>query len=159
MGAPFKMAVSVLLGIGFMLGHYFFYDSLDGQPTPDADYNIWGDSFSVSGQQVNIGIGSLFALLVKTMLGLAIVTALDQVTWRQIRAEPTKVATVDDVLSIPTALSSLANLELWRRYPQAMLAGIILWYYNIRRLHIDIQALTAARVGFSRPYLLLHPQP
>jgi hypothetical protein len=127
LGAPLKMAVSVLLGVGFMLGHYFFYHSLNGQPTPDAGYNIWGGSFSVSGQQVNIGIGSLFALLVKTTLGFAIVTALDQVTWRQIRAEPTKVATVDDVLSIPSALFTLANLKLWRRYTLAMLAGVILW--------------------------------
>ncbi|KAE8135090.1 hypothetical protein BDV38DRAFT_285292 [Aspergillus pseudotamarii] len=154
-----------------MLGHYFFYHSLDGQPTPDADYNIWGDSFSVSGQQGNIGIGSLFALLVKTMLGLAIVTALDQVTWRQIREEPTKVATVDDVLSIPTALFSLANLKLWRRYPQAILTGIILWLLSIisviapatltvrstsysetsaeRVPHVDFASLKLARFGKS----------
>ncbi|KAL2794849.1 hypothetical protein BJX66DRAFT_337459 [Aspergillus keveii] len=131
LGAPLKMAVSVLLGVGFMLGHYFFYHSLNGQPTPDAGYNIWGGSFSVSGQQVNIGIGSLFALLVKTTLGFAIGTALDQVTWRQIRAEPTKVATVDDVLSIPSALFTLANLKLWRRYTLAMLAGVILWLLPI----------------------------
>jgi hypothetical protein len=39
-GAPLKMAVSVPLGVGFMLGHYFFYHSLNGQPTPDAGYNI-----------------------------------------------------------------------------------------------------------------------
>ncbi|KAJ6007493.1 hypothetical protein N7540_011469 [Penicillium herquei] len=131
LGAPLKMVVSMLLGVGFMLGHYFFYHSLNGQPTPDTGYNLWGDSFGVSGQQVNIAIGSLFALLVKTMLGFAIATALDQVTWRQIRARPTKVATVDDVLSIPNAIFTLANLKLWRRYPLAMLAGVILWLLPI----------------------------
>ncbi|KAF9889372.1 hypothetical protein FE257_007482 [Aspergillus nanangensis] len=125
--APTIMVLSLTLGIIFMVGHYFFYNRLNNQPAPDSGYRFWTGSLKVSGQQVNIAAGSIFALLVKTGLGAAITTALDQSIWKKIRTQPTQIALIDDMVSLPTTAWSLTSLQLWRSYPLGALIGVFIW--------------------------------
>ena len=67
--APVTMFASLACAILLALGHHSFYAHLAGSPTPIAARHIAGKSLSQ--QQLNISIGTLFAALVKTALVLA----------------------------------------------------------------------------------------
>ncbi|RHZ70637.1 hypothetical protein CDV55_105263 [Aspergillus turcosus] len=121
------MLSALVFGIGSAIGHHLFYNSLDGKPTPNTTHQIGGLSYSVSSQQINIAAGTVFAFLVKFLLGSAVSTTLEQLTWKAIEARTTLIATVDDLLSLSTSVLTLINPKLWGTYPILTLLGAILW--------------------------------
>ncbi|KAL1962141.1 hypothetical protein VTN77DRAFT_545 [Rasamsonia byssochlamydoides] len=122
--APAQMLSALVLGAAFALGHHFFYHSLDGQPTPNTSYDI--DGVSLSRQQINVAAGTVFAFLVKALLGVAVSTACDQSMWKAIKARTTKIGVIDNLFAVLSGFTVL-NLQLWRRYPLTMLLASIFW--------------------------------
>jgi hypothetical protein len=72
------MTLALVSAIAFAIGHHGFYEHLSGQPTRHAWVFFSKGRFSMSDQQVNVSIETLFAFLVKALLGVAVSVAVDQ---------------------------------------------------------------------------------
>ena len=116
--APFVMLSSLLLGIVFIIGHHLFYQSLHHTPTGDAIFE----------QQVNTGIGTAFAFIVRMFLVIAIGTAYWQLFWHQIRARPTSVAQLDTMSSIISSALEFFSIRTLFRFPVMALMAAFIWY-------------------------------
>jgi hypothetical protein len=110
---------------------HLFYQHLAGQRPPDSVYATFGRSVSLTGQQFNLAVGSIFAFLVKAFLGLAISIAHDQATWRTIRAHPTRAAIIDGTFAARSNLLNLLDLKLWRRSAFTMLLALVYWSVSL----------------------------
>ncbi|KAI0459027.1 hypothetical protein F5B21DRAFT_511806 [Xylaria acuta] len=71
-----------IIGILLAVGHHLFYRNLMGKEPPDSIYPVLGNSISLTGQQINLTVGTLLAFLVKAFLGNAVSTAHEQHVWR-----------------------------------------------------------------------------
>ncbi|KAF4976415.1 hypothetical protein F66182_17487, partial [Fusarium sp. NRRL 66182] len=56
--APTILIFSTLSGVAFAVGHHVFYSSLDEHDTPNSQYNVIGTNYRISGQQINVSIGT-----------------------------------------------------------------------------------------------------
>ncbi|KAI1149481.1 hypothetical protein F4825DRAFT_464068 [Nemania diffusa] len=70
--------IAVLLAVG----HHLFYRHLMGKETPGSIYPVLGHSINLTGQQINLAVGTLLAFLVRAFLGIAVSTANEQHVWR-----------------------------------------------------------------------------
>jgi hypothetical protein len=75
--APAIMLLALFFGVGFTIGHHFFYHSLVGQAV-SSGYHVPGVDFTISGQQINIAVGSAFAFIFKALFGVAVSSAYDK---------------------------------------------------------------------------------
>ncbi|KAJ9300723.1 hypothetical protein DTO271G3_1887 [Paecilomyces variotii] len=127
LSAPASMLLALTAGIIMTLVHHFFYQRLDGERVPDVDYKVLNVPYTISDQQINISAGTVWAYLVKLLLGLAATTAYQQLLWKAIKSRTTKVAVIDDIFSVAENVFSLLRWSLWRNYPPIMLLGLIGW--------------------------------
>ncbi|OPB40219.1 hypothetical protein A0O28_0002980 [Trichoderma guizhouense] len=124
------MVVMLLFGAAFSIGHHFFYQSLSGKPPPSSVYfSRFGGG--LTGQQVNLAVGSVFAFLVNSALGAVITTAADQALWATIRAKTLKLGTIDNLATVTTGIWSVFDFRLWRDSPIRMFLATILWLISI----------------------------
>lgn len=121
------MLLSLVAGVVMTLVHHFFYQRLEGKDVPSADYKVLDIPYTISDQQINISAGTVFAYLAKVLLGLAATTAYQQLFWKAIKSQTTKVAVIDDLSSISENVFSFFRWPLWRKYPLVMLLGLIGW--------------------------------
>ncbi|OJJ47348.1 hypothetical protein ASPZODRAFT_16029 [Penicilliopsis zonata CBS 506.65] len=121
------MAGSLVTGVILAIGHHLFYRHLAGTRPPDAVYAAFGRSSGLTGQQLNLAVGSAFAFLVKAFLGMGISLAHDQATWRTIKARPMPSAFIDGAFAAKTSLFDLLNLHLWKRSVSTMLLAVVYW--------------------------------
>lgn len=120
------MVAMLLFGTAFSIGHHFFYQSLSGKPPPSSVYfSRFGGG--LTGQQVNLAVGSVFAFLVNSALGAVITTAADQALWATIRTKPLKLGTIDNLATVTTGIWSVFDFRLWRDSPIRMFVVTILW--------------------------------
>ncbi|KAL7780981.1 hypothetical protein V8C43DRAFT_246644 [Trichoderma afarasin] len=124
------MVAMLLFGTAFSIGHHFFYQSLSGKPPPSSVYfSRFGGG--LTGQQVNLAVGSVFAFLVNSALGAVITTAADQALWATIRTKPLKLGTIDNLATVTTGIWSVFDFRLWRDSPIRMFMVTILWLIPI----------------------------
>ena len=124
--SPTIMFLSFLGGFSLILGHHFFYASLDGEDASTQSYSIAGRNLSQ--QQLNISVGTAFALLVKICLAVAVSTAYAQIFWRStIIAEPPTLVELDLANAGLDNIFSLCNSKFWWRYPHLVVLGLIFW--------------------------------
>ncbi|TLD39104.1 hypothetical protein E2P81_ATG00091 [Venturia nashicola] len=115
--APAIMVSSLLLGFAFILGHHFFNQSLHHTPTGDAVFE----------QQVNTGIGTAFAFIVRMFLVVAVGTAYWQLFWHQAKARPTPIAELDSMSSIIGSALEFISIRTLLRFPLLAFMATIIW--------------------------------
>jgi hypothetical protein len=130
--AVIVMVVALLAAVVFALGHDAFYRSLDGKSVLNAQpLNVLSSSFNLSNQQVYISLGTFFAFIVKSFLGVSVSTVFDQLVWKSIHGQRTQIGMVDDLLSALKNGFTVLNLQLWKRFPISMTLAIICWLLPI----------------------------
>ncbi|ODM22532.1 hypothetical protein SI65_00120 [Aspergillus cristatus] len=122
------MVSTLLAALASAIGHHFFYHSLNGQPVLDSDpLSSIASFYSISDQQLNVSTGTLFALLVKSLLGIAVSTVFDQFAWKAIKGRTRSIGMIDDLFSALKNGFMVLDYVLWRHYPFSMLLACIAW--------------------------------
>ncbi|PON23682.1 hypothetical protein TGAM01_v207329 [Trichoderma gamsii] len=124
------MAIMLLFGAAFAIGHHFFYQSLSGNPPPNV---VYFRSFAggLTGQQFNLAVGSVFAFLVNSALGVAIHTAANQALWVAIRTKPSKLGVIDNLATATTNIWNVFDFRLWKSSPIRMTLITIFWILSV----------------------------
>jgi len=110
------MILTLIGGIALAIGHHLFYNSLAGKPV-EGNYSIQDGKWGVSKQQINSGIGTAFAFLIKAFLAVAVSTAYLQVVWRAVKRQETPLATIDTLFSAPGSVMAFLGVSVWFKYP------------------------------------------
>ena len=130
--SPTVMLLSLLGGFWLILGHHLFYASLDRKAVSTESYSIAGRNLSQ--QQLNISVGTTFALLVRICLAVAVSTAYVQLFWRGTRtAEPPTLAELDLANAGLDNILSFCNPKFWWRYPVLVVLGLVFWLILMRQ--------------------------
>jgi hypothetical protein len=136
------MAIMLLFGTAFIIGHHFFYQSLSGKPPPNAVY-FSGFAGGLTGQQLNLAAGSAFAFLVVSSLGVVITTAANQALWVAVRTKPSKLEVIDNLATATTNIWNLFDFRLWKKSPVRMTLVTIFWYeYSGCRMYCNFAYVT-----------------
>jgi hypothetical protein len=106
------MVLLLACSIATSVCHHWFYYSLNGQPPPTTNYQLWGYKQGIPGQQLNLVIGCLFAFVFKSFVSIAASISRKQSTWRAIKTDPIKISTIDNLYN--NDVFSLAHLQLWK---------------------------------------------
>ncbi|CAG8297363.1 unnamed protein product, partial [Penicillium nalgiovense] len=126
--AVILMVSSLLVAVAFAIGHDAFYQNLNGKPVLNAQpIALINSSLNVSPQQVYLSLGTLFAFLVKSFLGVSVSTVFDQFVWKSIQNTRTRMGIIDDLLSLLKNGFTVLNLQLWKRFPVSMALALICW--------------------------------
>jgi hypothetical protein len=115
---PAIMSTSMILGVVFIIGHHLFYRSLHHTPTGDA----------IFAQQINTGIGTAFAFIIRMFLVIAAGTAYWQLFWHQVKKRPTTMSSLDTLNSITLNAFQFFRVRTLFRFPIMALVALILWY-------------------------------
>ncbi|KIW03075.1 uncharacterized protein PV09_05721 [Verruconis gallopava] len=114
---PSLMVASFLAGGIFILGHHLFYQSLHHQATSNALFQ----------QQVNIGIGTAFAFIVKMFLVIAVSTGYWQVFWLHMKRHAVPVERIDAMNDILENALQFLRLKTLGRFPLLGFIAAITW--------------------------------
>jgi hypothetical protein len=144
------MAAALLVAVAFAIGHDTFYQSLDRRPVLNTGSLIpFTSSLRVSDQQIYVSIGTFFAFIVKSLLGISASTAFDQFSWKSIHGQTTQIGVIDDLLSTLKNAFMALNLSLWKRYPISMTLAMICWLLPIASI-ITPSTLSVDSVSFDK---------
>jgi len=128
---PVSMLAALFAGIGFALGHHFFYGRLDGKEIPAGNYTMGDYNSGISRQQSNTAVGTALAFAVKTCLVLAVSTAYVQLFWKsliqQSSSQSYNLQSIDMAYSALRNATLLANFSGWRRFPLLFTLAITTW--------------------------------
>lgn len=148
--APIVMVAALLVAVAFAIGHDAFYQSLDRRPVLHTGSLIpFTSSLRVSDQQIYVSIGTFFAFIVKSLLGISASTVFDQFSWRSIHGQTTQIGVIDDLLSTLKNAFMALNLSLWKRYPISMTLAMICWLLPIASI-ITPATLSVDSVSFDK---------
>lgn len=111
------MLAAFIAGIAFAVGHHFFYLSLDGTIVDHATFD----------QQINVGVGTAFAFLVRSFLVLAVGTAFVQVLWGTLLNKQVTISRIDSATQLLTSLWDLFNLKTIWQHPVLGFLAIVSW--------------------------------
>ena len=114
--APIIMITSLVLGVGFALGHHFFYNSRDGTSVGNTTQQEW-----------YIRVGTYFAYLVTFTFGVAIATAYTQQFWYSLRSRSVTVEEVDSLFAFLVNVTPFLDIRLWRGNFVLVLMAAIKW--------------------------------
>ncbi|KAL9632579.1 MAG: hypothetical protein Q9204_003730 [Flavoplaca sp. TL-2023a] len=125
--APTTIVLALVTGFILTLGHHFFYYSLDGEPVSTESYRFVGKT--IPKQQFNTSVGILFALLVRTLLSIAVSTAYVQLFWRGLRTakQPPRLAELDWASSGVNNVLRLFNFKYWRKFSGLVALAMVFW--------------------------------
>ncbi len=123
--APTTVAVALLAGVLFAVGHHLFYASLRGQPVHNDDLKVLGGN--ISRQQINITAGTIFAFLVNFCLGTALTTAYAQVFWKALLRQRATLETWDAAFSATSNIFFIGKVWVWWHFPLLGAFAIIAW--------------------------------
>lgn len=125
---PASTVGSLIVGILFALGHHLFYDSSDRTTPPLLVYSPAGSH--ISGQALNLAIGTTFAFLVRSCLAFAMSLSYIQLAWYTIKRS-SRDYTISDIDKITSSLSNLLvvlNVFAWINWPMLLLVALLSWY-------------------------------
>jgi hypothetical protein len=140
------MFAFLVSGILFALGQHLFYRKLDVTNPPDASLSALGISNAISKQQLNISIGNTLAFLAKSCLALAVASAHEQIGWKTIKENPTKVGLVDALFASRNDVISALNIRVWPSMPFATL--LLLFFWLVIRYHISTVPISSQKLKF-----------
>lgn len=111
----------LLLGIGFALGHHFYWSSLDGTVVPSDTDQEWSS---------RLGIAAAF--LTQSALTLAVGAAYTQRIWVTVKRKPLTLSGLDKVFSLQSDIFSFLSKEVLGRAKFLALIGICAWFVRSR---------------------------
>jgi hypothetical protein len=114
---PATMVASFIIGGIFILGHHLFYQSLHHQATNNAVFQ----------QQINTGIGTAFAFIVKMFLVIAVGTSYWQIFWLQVKKRLVVVERLDILNNILENALQFLSLKTVGKFPLLGLIAAITW--------------------------------
>ena len=77
------MVGSLIAGVLFAVGHHIFYNSLGGTVPPQSMYRVAG--LHMSGQALNLAIGTTLAFLTRSCLTFAMALSYTQLAWYAVK--------------------------------------------------------------------------
>ncbi|KAI0003543.1 hypothetical protein F4779DRAFT_601596 [Xylariaceae sp. FL0662B] len=107
------MYVFFLFGILCAVGHHIFYKVLDGQPAEQ--------------QIAMLRYGTILAFAAKAALVASVVVAFKQQVWTTVRNKFLSLAAIDSLFAATEDLSSLLNIEIYKRATGATLLAVFIW--------------------------------
>lgn len=119
------MLVALIFAVVLVIGHNFFYKSLDRKPVSYG--SLFGSS--ISKQQANISIGLAFAFAIKASLVFAMSIAFSQLFWRDVTdpSSPPTLARLDAMHSAFDNIVSLFKIKHLWHCPLIPLVGLTAW--------------------------------
>ncbi|KAK0647103.1 hypothetical protein B0T16DRAFT_458965 [Cercophora newfieldiana] len=106
---PSFMVFKYFLGVGFALGHHFYYRSLD---------------LSLVGSRWPVQVGTALAFITQRCFVGAVLTAYSQWAWRTLNRKPLELATIDGVFAASRDPSKAISREMLSKATvQVMLAA------------------------------------
>ncbi|KAM5372568.1 hypothetical protein ACJZ2D_007468 [Fusarium nematophilum] len=110
-----KMALFYALGVGFIVGHFFFFRELDGQAV----------SLSRVNQSWQTTIANLFALMAELCLLSGMGLAYDQFIWRLLHKKHPSAVTTDKLVTLMASPWNILRPSVLRRAPFAALVAFL----------------------------------
>lgn len=114
---PSSMLGYLVLGIGFALGHHFYWQSLDGKQVDSETEQEWAQRY-----------GIVFAFLAQSALCLSVGVAFVQRVWLTIRRKPMELRNLDKAFSLKSDVFAFFSWEILRKAKLLCLLGICAWY-------------------------------
>ncbi|KAK7992576.1 hypothetical protein PG988_001370 [Apiospora saccharicola] len=100
-------------GLLCAVGHHLFYKSLNGKPASD--------------QLTMLRYGTVLAFAAKAGFVACIVTAFRQRIWATVRNKILSVAAIDSLFAATEDVTSLWNIEVYKKARIAMLLAVVAW--------------------------------
>jgi hypothetical protein len=121
--APFKMLGLLVSGVGLALGHYFYYESLDGTIVipPKSRYDL-------DDQEWHARFGTALAFWVKTCFAAAVAIAYKQSAWLSMRSKAHSISGLDSMFSGTTDILAYFSLDFMLHAKVAALIAGVTWY-------------------------------
>ena len=114
--SPLTLTLAFMSGLCFAIGHHLFYLSLDGIIVENATFT----------QQVNTGIGTALAFLVRSAFVIAVGTAYVQVLWYSLRSERLSISSIDALASLTSTFQAFGSPRIWR-HPIVVSLALLSW--------------------------------
>lgn len=114
--APTLMVAYLLLGIGFALGHHFYWSSLEGTVVPSETDQEWSQ---------RLGIAAAF--IAQSALTLAVGVAYTQRIWVSVKRRPLTLSGLDKVFSLQDDIFAFLSWEVVTKAKFLCLLGLIAW--------------------------------
>ena len=122
------MVAALFVGLAFAVGHDALYQSLNGQPVRETGSMVSiASSLHVSDQQIYVSVGTLFAFIVKALLGYSVSRVFDQFAWHSIQGRRTQIGIIDNLLCVLANGFMALKPQLWKRYPASMIIAGVCW--------------------------------
>lgn len=113
---PFLMVLWALVGLGWALGHHFYYHSLHGTTAGSPSHQNWALRF-----------GTAFSFLAITCLRASGDIVYKQYIWTLFKRKPLSVHTVDNLFAATQDPLALMSLEFLRHAKVVYLVALICW--------------------------------
>lgn len=113
---PSMTALCLALGVGFALGHHFFYSHLDQRVVGNAAHQQWVTR-----------AGNAAAFIVKLSLTTITSAAYTQWLWLHIRNNPSKMQRLDTMFDVLGNAWQFLDLRFWIYHPMLALPAVITW--------------------------------
>lgn len=114
---PTTVIGSFIAGLALALGHHCFYNSLAGQPVIDDEYY----------QQLNKGVGTTFAYLMRAALVITIGSTYWQIFWDALHRKTLTISTIDSPAGVLGALQDLINPTIFKASPLLIALAVLSW--------------------------------
>lgn len=123
-----RMIVFMLAGVGFALGHHFFYNSLRGvEVAPDDGKWNW----NTSSQEWKTRYGTALAFISKTTMTVAIGFAYQEHLWRTLRKKSVSIAGIDAAFAANDNALSFFNWDFLKNVKVGYLLALLGWYVEL----------------------------
>lgn len=106
----------LLLGVGFALGHHFYWMSLDGTVVPSEADQEWAKRFGIA-----------FAFLTQSALTMSVGMAYTQRVWVTVKQNPMTLRGLDRVFSLQDDIFAFFSGEIVKKAKILSLLGICAW--------------------------------
>jgi hypothetical protein len=113
---PTFMVALLLAGVGFGLGHHFYYASLDGTTAGSPSRQQWATRF-----------GTAFSFLVVAVLKTASDAAYSQYIWTLVRRKSFSLKVLDKMFSLTMDPLGFLSLHLLKHAKIGVLLALISW--------------------------------
>lgn len=114
--APVLMVGYLVLGIGFALGHHFYWYSLDGAVVPSQTDQEWSQRYGIAA-----------AFLAQSTLTLAVGVAYTQRVWVSVKRRPLTLSGLDKVFSLQDDIFAFLSWEVLSKAKFLCLLGLVAW--------------------------------
>ncbi|KUJ06311.1 uncharacterized protein LY89DRAFT_633084 [Mollisia scopiformis] len=113
---PVFILISVLAGVGFALGHHFYYASLDGTTAGSSSRQQWSTRF-----------GTAFAFLVVAALKTTSDLSYNQYIWTLVRRKSFPLGSLDKMFSLTSNPMGFLSFHLTRHAKIGVFIALISW--------------------------------